>query len=80
MNELKETLNQVAETHFGEKEWRGITPAVGVRPDDLEVLAKKWADYCLTELRGELLSRGLNISKALVSFVDELKNPNASNA
>ena len=65
MQELAERLNHTAETHFSE------TGSV----DALDETAQKWATYCLKEMRGNTLARGLDVSRALAEFVAELKHP-----
>lgn len=69
MQELAETLTNIAHTNFGLVEDGSV--------DVLDKAAQKWATYCLQEMRGNTLARGLDVSRALAEFVAELKHPTA---
>ena len=64
MQELSEDIRRVTEKEI-------------VLAEDIEKhlreTAKKWADYCLTTLDGNLLTKGLMVSKAIVDFLNEME-------
>jgi hypothetical protein len=41
--------------------------------DTLRAAAKRWAEHCLETYRGDLLKAGLNVSRALADFMNELE-------
>ena len=75
MNNLRETPNRAAETTLY-KEF-DLQMNGRISAEELDLLAQKWAVYCVKELRDNTLARGLDISKALVAFIEELKHPTA---
>jgi len=58
-------LAKAVETAAGDK--------TGLGQLDLNDAGKKWAMYCLGNMKGRLLKRGLKISEAITSFDVELR-------
>jgi hypothetical protein len=64
MNELTESLRKFHDA-----------PAAADPIGELGEAAVKWSAYCIRNLRGDLLDRGLAISKALAEFDCGLLHP-----
>lgn len=60
MQELRQSIEKVANGDYGE---------------DLTSAAVKFSEFCLRNLKGDLLERGLRIGSALTNFEDGLKHP-----
>lgn len=63
MNELTEAVNNAADTKLDKVE----------SVEALDQAAQKWAVYCLSAMRGAMLRKGLNVSRALAEFVAEFE-------
>lgn len=72
MQEIKDNLEKFA--YASEK---AATEFAEV-PDFADVAAK-WCDYCVHNLRGDLLRLGLNIAHSLSEFDRGLKHPETLN-
>ena len=54
---------------------RAIEDETGKGQIDLHIVSKKWATWSLDTYTGTLLSKALDISKAIADFSLELKEP-----
>lgn len=56
---------------------KGISKAMNkdVCGQNLHEVGKEWACFCLDTYNGNLLGRGLDISKAIACFISEIEHP-----
>lgn len=70
MQELSERIRDEVDTQAIDKFKQDIDPQ-----DHLRETSKKWAVYVLEVNRGELVEKGLAISKAIVNYINALEEP-----